>query len=159
MLLILKIWNTWKILRCITGKVPLRCRPFWLLREGYRGFCLGKNFSPKPLVIEFFSWHTTVLDLFSSFVHLERYFCHQVLSCKNFFLLKSVYMILFLKSPIHPQKSNGRPLSNHLWEKEKSVHDWNCCLLHQSVLQAVSQSRILSIRCLIQVHCVRKLKQ
>ena len=105
-----------------------RGRPFFEGRYGW--FALGKNFSSKPLgplVIEFFSWHTTQCKIISSsIIRNERYFSFQ---CRGeFFCARLVNNFLarifftqnqsagyfFLKSPIPPpQKFNGRLIKLH----------------------------------------------
>ena len=77
------------------GQSSLKTQTIWLLRGGMGDLVLVRIFSPKRLVIEFFPGIQWCKIYFFSFVHLERYFFHQVLPCKNFFPSKSVCRIFF----------------------------------------------------------------
>ena len=93
---------------------------------------------PKPLWSwKFFSRDITVwVRSFFGIIRHERYFFSvqdvfsQEFICTLFFLPKSVCRTFFLKSPINPQKSNGRPLKS-----TKHLVSWQI-LICQSFLKA-----------------------
>ena len=115
-LLIRKSWNTWKILRCVMVKAPLRHRPFDFWGGGYGWFGLGKNFFPQTSGDRiFFLAYNGVRFIFSALYTLKDIFFTSYFLARIFFPWKSVCRIFFfLKSPIPTQKSNGQPLSRHL---------------------------------------------
>ena len=96
-----KSWNTWKILRCVMVKAPLRHRPFDFWGGGMGDLVWVRIFSPKPLVIEFFSWHTTVQDLFFQLCTPWRIFFFT----RYFLPWKSVCRIFFFWNHPYPLKS------------------------------------------------------
>ena len=108
--------------------------------EGYRWFGPGKNFSPKPLVIEYFFLINNGVRLFSQhyrswkvFFQRKNFF-RQVFPGKNLFLSKWVCRIfLFLKLPIPPQKSNGQP------QREEGVSKEICGTVRLPVWRHVSR--------------------
>ena len=65
-------------------------------------------FSSKPLEIEFFPWHTTVQDFFSSMIPHERFFfqCRNFfplgISLQGFFLLEISLLDTFFQNHLYP---------------------------------------------------------
>ena len=77
--------------------------------------CTGRIFSQTSLQLEIFSPTYKGVRFFSALYVMSdiffnaRYFSPSV---RAFFLSKSVCRTFFLKSPVTPQKSNGRPLKS-----------------------------------------------
>ena len=132
------------------GQSSLKAPTIWRLRGGDGWLGLGKNFLAYNGVRFIFSALYTLKDIFFTTYFLARTFFPRNQSGGYFFP-----EITHTRSKVKWSATKQTPLG----KRKKVSMTENVAYCKRTVLQAVSQSRILSISFLVQVHCIRKLHQ